>query len=198
MISSVLPTTQISTEIFAVNTTTLSTQYSSIVAQNVDPASQIQSSEPLMFVYEFTGNFELTYSGTMSVEVNFDIGSGVGTTNIFSTVEARGLLFVNGVNVQTESLWTNTIQTTSLTNSYSATFNMNQMDVFLNVSDFVTFEVQFILTNCKLYNVTAKTPTMEFNVSVDSSTSLDLSYSVQETQPDSIVKHRVHNIAPSL
>jgi len=192
LISSVLPTTQISTEVFAVNTTTLSTQYSSIVAQNVDPASQIQSSEPLMFVSEFTGNFEVTYSGTMPVEVNFDIGSGVGITNIFSTVEARGLLFVNGVNVQTESLWTNTIQTTSLTNSYSVTFNMNQMDVFLTVSDVVTFEVQFILTNCKVYNITASGTTMEFKVSVDSSTSLDLSYSVQETQPDSIVNIKTY------
>jgi len=191
-ISSVLSSYQETTEIFAWATTTLSTQYNSIVASNVDPASQIQTSEPLMFVSEFTGNFELTYSGTMSVELNFVLPNGVGTTNLFSTVEARGLLFVNGVNVQTESLWTNTIQTATLNNSYSATFTMNQMDVFLNVSDVVTFEIQFVISNTKIYNITGAGATLNFNVSADSLSSLDLSYSIQETQPDSIVNIKTY------
>tara|TARA_R110001592_G_scaffold101583_2_gene287437 strand:+ start:1245 stop:3962 length:2718 start_codon:yes stop_codon:yes gene_type:complete len=158
-------------------------EYNCDSGTNVDPASQIQTSEPLIFVSEFEGDFTLTYSGTVNVVNDVTLTNGSGTSNVFSRVDANYVVFVNDVSVQFGEIWTNTIDSTSLTNSYSSSFNLS-LDLNLNISDVVRFEVRYMLIGSKVTNSTATSSSLNFSVE-SSSSSLDLSFNTQTILPGS-------------
>ena len=92
---------------------------------------------------------------------------------------------MNGAVTQNGVLWTNEINSTSLTNSFGANFDLD-LDVSLNVSDSVQIGIVYELTNATVSNNTATNSTLSFNVT-SSGSALDLSYTVQEILPGSTV-----------
>ena len=155
--------------------------YASDSGTNIDPSSQIQSSTPLNFVSSTQGDFELNYSGSDDVDLNF---TSVGATSVtvFGKVTAYYRFIINGVSTQTGVLWTNEVSSSSLLNSFSANFNL-ELDVSLNVSDLVNFRIDYHLELASL-NSDGNSPSLDYNISSNNS-SLDLTYAVQIISPNS-------------
>lgn len=157
--------------------------YSSDSGTNVDPSSQIQSSSPFQFVSLTEGDFELNYSGTDDVELNF---TSVGSTSVsaFGKVTAYYRLIKNNATLQTGLLWTNEFNSTSLTNSFSANFDLD-LDVNLNNSDSIKFRIDYHLELLNLVT-DGNLPNVDYKIASNTS-SLDIAYSVQEIQPGSLL-----------
>ena len=165
--------------------------YASDSGTNVDPSSQIQSSEPLKFVASSEGDYSFNYSG--SHDVNFDVsvlaGSLAGTTTVDYGMTCYYRLEVNNVVTQTNYLWNNIVYgSTSLTNSFTANFDVD-IDLNLNVSDEVKFSLVFKVENeTRVINTTTTNVIFGLNWDVASNTSaLDLTYAIQEIQPGALI-----------
>jgi len=158
--------------------------YSCDSGTNVDPSSQIQSSEPLKFVSSFEGDYTINYSGSHDVNLDVTLTGGTGTTSVNAqNIQAKYLLYINGQYVTNNLIWQNQIDSTSLTNSFTATFDVD-IDISLDVSDTVEIWVQFFWGGTKVDNPTATAVSVDFNVASNTS-ALDLTYAVQEIQPGS-------------
>jgi len=153
--------------------------YHSDSGTNIDPSSQIQVSEPLTFVSQFKGDFKLNYSGTNNVVHNITLTNQIGSANVNATYHAVTIIYVNGVAVQTNTTWNNTINSVTLNNSFSAAFNLT-FDLNLNVSDVVRVITVYTVWNSNVF-VNADTCSLEYNVTSVSS-ALDLSFQEQSLE----------------
>ena len=161
---------------------TTNVNYSCDSGTNVDPSSQIQTSQPFLFIAEQEGDYVLNYSGTHDVNVDFYLpsgGSNDGTT--FAQIQARCMLYVNGQNIADEIIWYNEVSSSSLLNSFSASFNTS-FDLNLNVSDSVELVIEFINYGANVTDSTATDAQMNFLVSANPC-SLDIEYSTQVISP---------------
>ena len=86
---------------------------------------------------------------------------------------------MNGVAVQTNTTWDNTINSVTLNNSFSAAFNLT-FDLNLNVSDVVRVITVYTVWNSNVF-VNADTCSLEYNVTSVSS-ALDLSFQEQSLE----------------
>ena len=159
--------------------------YQSDSGTNVDPSSQIQSSAPFEFVSINEGNYQLSYSGTHDVNYDVTLTGGAGASTVNATIEARYYLLVNGISSQSGVLWNNSIVSTSLTNSFSAAFNL-ELDLNVAVSDSIQLKLAYVTTYTTATNDTATSASTNFNVASNSS-ALDFTYSIQEIQPGGLL-----------
>ena len=159
--------------------------YASDSGTDVDPSSQIQTNEPLNFVSSVEGDFELNYSGSDDVVYNVAFTNATGGSNIYGTLTAQYFLLVNGLITQSGTLWSNEINSTSLTNSFTATFDVD-FDLNLSVSDSVQLGIAYNLQNASATNSTALSSTLTYNIT-SSTSAFDMSYLVQEIQPGSSI-----------
>lgn len=172
-------------QIFDFNFPSQQVEYNSNSGTEVDPSSLIQNSTPLKFVAQSEGDYELNYSGDHDVNFDVTLVGGTGTSNVYGKFRVDYAVIVNNVVYQTGLLWNNEVSTTSLTNSFTASFNLD-VDIYLQPSDEV--RVGFILTvdNPSVTNTTATSASATFDITA-TTCALDIAYPTQTISPGATV-----------
>ena len=156
--------------------------YSSDSGTNVDPSSQIQTNEPMMFVAQQEGNYTLNYSGTHDVNADFIfVGSASNDGDVFCKFQSKCKLYINNLFVSENVIWYNEVSSTSLTNSFGATFDTS-FDMNLSVSDTVSVVIEFTKYGATVTDSTATYSQMSWDVTANTC-ALDIDYSTQVIQP---------------
>lgn len=168
--------------------------YLSNSATEIDPSSQIQTSDPLRFIASAEGDFVLTYDGTHEVNYDVTLVSGSGASIVYGVFVCKVYIIKNNIITQEAVLWQNTINSSSLTNSFTANFNTT-FDLNLDYSDDIQIGLTLEITNSSVQDGSATSATLDLNVEAVSC-ELDIAYQVQIIQPGSTIN--VKQFLPSM
>ena len=162
---------------FFVNPAPVGIQYNSNSATDVDPSTQIQNHIPLNIVIANEGEYTLTYQGDHDVNFDFTVANQSGGVNSYINLTCNVWVLKNNQPIQQFNLWNNTVESTSLTNSFTASFALSTQ-LSLLPSDTVSFTIIFETNNTSVTSI-GTSATYDFNVTA-TSCELDLAYNVQQ------------------
>ena len=183
ILSELLIGTSFSPGVFSFTGATINNaNYSSDSGTNVDPSSQIQSSEPLLFVAQQEGDYTLSYSGTHDVNADFVfVGAASNDGEVYSKFQAKCKLYVNNQPTAETVIWYNELSSATLTNSFSASFDTS-FDINLAASDTVAMVIEFTKYGATVTDSTATYAQMSWDVTA-TTCELDIDYAIQQIQP---------------
>jgi hypothetical protein len=118
--------------------------------------------------------------------VNYDVTltNGSGSTDVFANISAEFTIIKNGSVYQSEQIWNNQINSSTLSNnSFTASFSAT-FDLALDVNDDLEFKLLFNIGNASVVDATATACSVDIDVTATSCQN-DLSYNVQQIQPGS-------------
>lgn len=163
-------------------------EYNSDSATNVDPSGLIQSDEPFRFTAQQPGNYQLVYSGTIDIDLDFTPTGGGGAYSIDWFRQASMVIFKNNQPYQAQQIYSETVQTTSLTNNKSITGSFT-FDLDLEPSDYI--QVAFFYQNEYSFqdNINAATA-VSSTLTIAPVTSLDITLQQQQIVEGQLVNIR--------
>jgi hypothetical protein len=162
---------------FFANPSPIGIQYNSNDASDVDPSSQIQTHIPLKIVIANEGEYTLSYQGDHDVNFDFTVANQSGGVNTYINLTCNVWVLKNNQPIQVFNIWNNTVESTSLTNSFTASFALSTQ-LSLLPSDTVSFTIIFETNNTSITSI-GTSATYDFNVTA-TTCELDLSYNVQQ------------------
>jgi len=183
ILSELLIGTSFSPGVFSFTGATINnSNYSSDSGTNVDPSSQIQSNEPLLFVAQQEGDYTLSYSGTHDVNADFVfVGAASNDGEVYCKFQAKSKLYVNNQPTAETVIWYNELSSATLTNSFSASFDTS-FDINLAASDTVAMVIEFTKYGATVTDSTATYAQMSWDVTA-TTCELDIDYAIQQIQP---------------
>ena len=183
ILSELLIGTSFSPGVFSFTGATINNaNYSSDSGTNVDPSSQIQSNEPLLFVAQQEGDYTLSYSGTHDVNADFVfVGAASNDGEVYCKFQAKSKLYVNNQPTAETVIWYNELSSATLTNSFSASFDTS-FDINLAASDTVAMVIEFTKYGATVTDSTATYAQLSWDVTA-TTCELDIDYAIQQIQP---------------
>lgn len=159
--------------------------YNSDDATDVDPSSQIQSHIPMQVAIANEGEYTLTYQGDHDVNFDFTLTGGSGSPSVYANIKAYLSIFKNGTLYQEDEIWNNVIDTSTLTNSFTASFS-STFSLSLDPSDILEFKIRIYSPNASVIDSTATSATLDFDVTA-TTCQLDLAYNTNQVVPGGAV-----------